>query len=255
MRTSNERGIAMITVMLVLMLISALLVGFTTLVMSDQRFRFIDHDRGQAFYAADGGTEKITADLGNTFFRVYRAGRPAQRSPRSSRRRTCPVISGSPFTGAAPSVLPGSALRTDTCGPTQTPPTQIVTAGTAGYTIMYCGAAGTLNPTNIQPANLPIKTGPYDGLVALQTPYQIDVTATTATGGEVHLVRTIESVAIPVFQFGTFSSVDLAFFAGPNFGFGGRVHTNGNLFLAQGNGATLTLSGKVTAVLDVIRQW
>jgi hypothetical protein len=70
----------------------------------------------------------------------------------------------------------------------------------------------------------------------------------------VHLSRTIESVAIPVFQFGTFSDVDLSFFAGPNFNFGGRVHTNGNLFLSEGNGATLTLSGKVTAVKEVVRQ-
>ena len=45
----------MITTLLVLMLMSALLVGFTTVVMSDQRYRFIDRDRGQAFYAASGG--------------------------------------------------------------------------------------------------------------------------------------------------------------------------------------------------------
>ena len=51
-----------------------------------------------------------------------------------------------------------------------------------------------------------------------------------------------------------FSDVDLSFFAGPNFSFGGRVHTNGNLFLAQGPGATLTLSDKVTAVKEIIRQ-
>ena len=73
-------------------------------------------------------------------------------------------------------------------------------------------------------------------MVALQSPYQIDVTAKTTTGGEVHLTRTIQAVAIPVFQFGMFSEPDLSFFAGPNFGFGGRVHTNGNLWLAQGSG-------------------
>ena len=64
----------------------------------------------------------------------------------------------------------------------------------------------------------------------------------------------MEAVAIPVFQFGMFSDVDLSFFAGPNFDFGGRVHTNGNLFLSQGDGATLTLSDKVTAVKEIIRQ-
>ena len=46
--------------------------------------------------------------------------------------------------------------------------------------------------------------------------------------------RQLQTVAVPVFQFGMFSEGDLSFFAGPNFNFGGRVHTNGNLFLAQG---------------------
>ena len=41
-----------------------------------------------------------------------------------------------------------------------------------------------------------------------------------------------------------FSDVDLSFFAGPNFNFGGRVHTNGTLFLAQGDGGTLTLTAR-----------
>ena len=44
-----------------------------------------------------------------------------------------------------------------------------------------------------------------------------------------------------------------SFFPGPNFNFGGRTHTNGNLFLAVGSGSTLTLSDKVDAYKDVIR--
>ena len=35
---------------------------------------------------------------------------------------------------------------------------------------------------------------------------------------------------------------------------GGRVHTNGNLWLAQGPGATLTMLGRVTAFKDIMRQ-
>src|SRR5215467_5130327 len=47
------------------------------------------------------------------------------------------------------------------------------------------------------------------------------------------------------------SDTDLDFFPGPVFNFGGRTHTNGNLFLA--GGSTLTLSDKVDAYKDVIR--
>ncbi len=64
--------------------------------------------------------------------------------------------------------------------------------------------------------------------------------------------RTLQTVAVPVFQFGMFSEGDLSFHAGATFNFGGRVHTNGNLYLAQGGG-TLTLADRVTAVGEVIR--
>src|SRR5262245_3120511 len=63
----SEQGMAMVTSLLVMMLMSALLVGFTAVVMSDQRYRFIDRDRNQAFYGASAGVEKLTADLGNLF--------------------------------------------------------------------------------------------------------------------------------------------------------------------------------------------
>ena len=60
-------------------------------------------------------------------------------------------------------------------------------------------------------------------------------------------------MSIPVFQFGTFSETDLSFFPGPVFNFGGRVHTNGNLFLASSN--RVTMSDKVTAVGEVVRAY
>ena len=111
MRTSNERGIAMITTLLVLMLMSALLVGFTTMVMSDQRFRFIDRDRGQAFYAASGAVEKMTADLGNTFF-GFIAPTAAQVNAIVATTNQ-PVISGITYTTAtSPSALPGDRKST-----------------------------------------------------------------------------------------------------------------------------------------------
>ena len=65
------------------------------------------------------------------------------------------------------------------------------------------------------------------------------------------LQRTTQTVGIPMFQFGVFCDSDCSFFPGPNFNFGGRTHTNGNLFLAAG--ATLWLSDKVTVVKDIVR--
>ena len=58
---------------------------------------------------------------------------------------------------------------------------------------------------------------------------------------------------IPVFQFGLFSETDLAYFPGPGFDFGGRVHTNGNLFLATSSSSGLIFHSKITAAGEVIR--
>ncbi len=242
MRPENERGVAMLTSLLVMMLMSALLVGFTAVVMSDQRYRFIDRDRNQAFYAASAGIEKLTSDLGNLF--VSHVAPTATQI--TNLTTTTPVIEGVAFNSPMPAgTIPTSALTKCIA------PNAIASAGGNGYAIRFCAAPGG-NPTTTSVT--PIKSGPYEGLIAAQMPYQLDVTAKTTSGGDVHLVRTAEAVAIPVFQFGIFSDVDLSFFAGPNFNFGGRVHTNGNLFLSQGNSATLTLTDKVTAVGQVVRQ-
>lgn len=243
-RLRQERGIALIAALMVTILMTALLVGFTTVVMSDQRYRVIDRNRSQAFYAAAAGVEKLTADLGNLF--LTNVAPTATQLTALTNTGTAPAIANVAYTASvAADPLASSALSK--CAA----PNVITQVGSNGYTLRFC-AAPSGNPTTSSTA--PIKTGPYEGLIAQQTPYQVDVTARTATGGEVHLVRSLEAVSIPVFQFGVFSEPDLAFFAGPNFNFGGRVHTNGNLFLSEGGGATLTLTDKVTAVGEIIRQ-
>jgi hypothetical protein len=218
-RLGSERGIALITTLLVMMLMSALLVGFTTVVMSDQRYRLIDRDRVRSFYAAQSGLEKLNVDLTNLFLNNV-APTAAQIA---SLKDNPPVIPDVTF------VADGSSAA---YGVTEEPP-----------------PFGCPNP-----CSLTISTGPYAGLIALKKVYRLDATARTADGGETHLVRKVETVAIPVFQFGMFSDMDLSFHAGPTFDFGGRVHTNGNLFLAQGDGNTLWLREKVTALKEVVRK-
>jgi hypothetical protein len=53
-----------------------------------------------------------------------------------------------------------------------------------------------------------------------------------------------------VFQFGVFCGYDCSYFAGPNFAFGGRVHTNQNLFLASGD--NLVFDDKVSAYQQIV---
>jgi hypothetical protein len=221
----SGKGVALITVILVMTLISAMIVGLAWLVMSDQKLGGSNSDRQLAFYGAEAGMESLTASLENAFDANYALNATAI-----------------------------NALMTTPGPPTNIPGVQYLAPGStvngSGYLISFTPSAAN--------ANIPassfstISTGTYAGLVALMTLYTLTVTSHTTYGSEVKLQRRVQTVGIPIFQFGIFSQTDLAFFAGPDFNFGGRVHTNGNLWLAEGTGSTLTLAQKVTAAGEII---
>src|SRR3974377_506438 len=218
-RLGREAGIALITTLLLLFLMSSMLVGFAILLMSNQQLAGADNDDVQAFYGAEAGMEELTAGLGNLFAQTY-----------------------------APSISQINAIQTS---PPTVPGINYVTAdGHSGYVITPMALDANGNPA---PTVSTIKSGPYVGMNALITEYTLTVNARTSLGREVKLQRSTQTVGIPMFQFGVFSDMDLPFHAGPDFSFGGRTHTNGNLFLAEGDGATLTMKDKVDAYKDVIR--
>jgi hypothetical protein len=212
----RDSGIALLTTLLLMLLMSSLLVGFVLLISSGQKLSGYNNDYSKAFYAAEAGMEKLTADIGTLFDTNY--------SPTGSQitalETTAPALSGINYVQAN---------------------------GSSGYVINFAtdSYGNPLASTNV------INSGPYQGMTALQTLYTLNVTARTTAGSEVKLQRTTQTVGIPVFQFGVFSTTDLSFFPGPDFSFGGRTQTNGNLFLASGG--SLTLSEPVTAYLNVIR--
>ncbi len=222
----REEGIALIVTLMVLMLVSALMVGFVAAIIADTRASGLDRDQTQAYAASHAGLEQITSDLSTLFITDF--------SPTTAQiaalRATPPTVPG--FTFIAPGGAAGS-----------------------GYWVAprFTDAGG--NPRPEDPVNgSAITAGPYQGFRGIITPYDITVTARSAGRAEVRMRRTLQTVAIPVFQFGMFSETDLAFHAGAEaFGFGGRVHTNGNLFLAAADGGSLTIADRITAVKDVVR--
>jgi hypothetical protein len=216
-KRQNERGIALVAVLLVLMLTSALLSGFLFTATTDVQLRAVDRSRTRALYAAHGAIEKLTADLGDLFATEF----APNQADLQALEGAPPVMERMAFTatdGLGYSIVPGNGFDAD---------------GNA------VAASGT------------VESGPYEGFTGLITPYWLWVTAHGEDGAEVRMRRRLQTVSIPVFQFGVFSETDLSFFAGPVFNFGGRVHTNGNLFLASGS--TLQLADKVTAVGEVVR--
>jgi hypothetical protein len=219
MRSRRESGIALVTTLLILLLLSTVIVGLSWLVMSDQKLGGNNSDRQLAFYGAEAGMEALTAGLQNQFDANY--------APTSSNITT--VINNTPtnlVTGVQ-YLWPGN------------------TTNGSGFRIAFDGA----NPTSSYET---IPTGPYAGLVALTTPYTLSVVAHSTYGSEVKLQRELQTVAIPVFQFGVFCQGDCGFHSGTNFYFGGRVHSNGNLWLAAQTGTTLTMSDKVTAAKEIV---
>ena len=209
------------------------MVGFILLVMSGQRLSGMNNDASKSFYAAEAGMEKLTADLG--------------------------TLLGSNY---APSSAQVTALQT-------TPPNLAAqgiafadSQGNADYKINFTSVGGFPASSFGQISS---GSSPYQGMTALATPYVLEVNARTGSGAEVKLTRTIQTVGIPLFQFGIFSDTDLSYFPGPDFKFGGRVHTDGDLYLASGGpagagptnvgSAQLWLSSNVTVVGSVYRDW
>jgi hypothetical protein len=224
-RGSDEQGMALVVVLMVMTLILAVMAGMFAAINLEERSHASDRDQTQVYAAAHAGLEKLTADLAALFTTDFSPSAAQLNALVASGR--VPVITGFQFT--APGGAPGS-----------------------GYAISWTADANG-NPMPL--ANTTITAGPYMGFKGLLTRYDITVTARSLTGSEVRLRRGLQTVAVPVFQFGVFSEGDLTFYGGDDFDFGGRVHTNGNLWLSEALGATLLFSDKITAYGDINRRY
>ena len=218
-RNSKESGIALIVALLMMAMLSIMIVGFYYVVMGEQKVAISNRDNSTAFYGAEGGLEQLSASLAQLFEST-----------------------------ASPTVTQINNLST----PSYTPPG-------VTYPTFAIGCPNALGAV-IVPCTAPLISvsevlggaTPLAGLQGVVTKFTLTVVANGLSNTQAKLVRQVQEVAVPVFEFGIFSDTDLSFYAGPNYDFGGRVHTNGNLFFAEGNGNTLTLYDKVTAFKNVI---
>jgi hypothetical protein len=209
---TRQKGFALIGVLLFLVLLSAMAITLSYTVRTEKRIGGSDQEGNLAYYDAEAGMEKMTADLGALYEKT--------KSP------------------SAPTII---ALGND----------QPNLPGVARYNYVF---NVTANPDGSPQSHVQtISAGDFAGLSAQIIPINLDVTATRVSGAQAHMTRDVEVAQIPVFQFGVFSDSDLSYFAGPDFDFGGRVHTNGDLYLAEGNGKTLTFHDKITASGEIIR--
>src|SRR3974390_814590 len=147
-RFGKDAGVALLTTLLLLFLMSSLLVGFSVLLVSDQQLAGSNNDQVHAFYAAEAGMEQLTANLGNLFSQTY--------SPSMNQ------INSLMITPPAPTI-PGIQFLTGN--------------GTSGYSISLPPQAPLDAFGNPAPTITTIKSGTYQGMTALATEYVLMVNA------------------------------------------------------------------------------
>ncbi len=205
----GERGIALLTALILLLLMTGLAAGLTYMVMGQKNLTGGDIQANTTYYNTEAGIENMTVQLANLYQR--------QQSPNTA---TIQAL------GNTPPVIPGVTWKEYAFN---------VPTDANGNPISYNGV-------------VPQDSSGLGGLAAAIIPISLQATAqlndgsTGSTGTklptQVRMLRKVEVALIPVFQFGVFSDMDLAYHAGPDFHFDGLVHTNGNLFLS-GQGTTI----------------
>ncbi|HEX4488275.1 MAG TPA: hypothetical protein VH088_18500 [Terriglobales bacterium] len=212
---SNRRGFTLIASLLLLLLLSSVAIGLMFLANGSGHIGNNDLEANAAYYGAESGMEKLTTDL----LTLYQT----KLSPTQA-----------DLSALADASAPSSAL-----------------VGNVTYkesALWTAPGPGGLPVTS----NSVIGHGPFAGLSAQMVPITLQVSAVRPSGAAVNMTRGVQVALIPVFQFGVFSDSDLSYFPGPMFNFKGRVHTNGNLFLAADSGP-LILNSNVTAHGEIIR--
>lgn len=245
-RTNKESGVALIVVLLVMLVFTVMMLGFYYVTTGEQKIAASDRDSSTTYYGAIAGLETMSGQLAG-WFTSHAAVSPAQVNalvvgpwpygPPSGASCPPPGSSCTPgITYATYSILCASGANA------AQPPIACSTAIPTGCTDPFCSYSGPIQGN-----------GPLAGLQGIITPFFLTVVADGPNNTEVKMTRLVQEVAVPVFQYGIFSDSDLSFFAGSNFSFGGRIHTNGNLFLAEDGGNTLIVGDKTTAYKDIIR--
>jgi len=210
-RNNNSKGFTLIAALLIMVLLSGVAAGLIFLVTNESHMSGNDLETNLAYYGAESGMEKLTADLSALY---------------------------------ATSMVPSNAQIQNLVN---FPPTPAMVSGmNYSETITYPLDA------NGNPASgwNTVSSGSNQGLYAEIVPMTMQVIASRPAGATVNMTRKVEVALIPVFQFGVFCGYDCSYFPGPPFSFGGRVHTNGSLFLAAGG--DLVFDDKLAAYKQIV---
>ncbi|HUA15115.1 MAG TPA: PilX N-terminal domain-containing pilus assembly protein [Verrucomicrobiae bacterium] len=207
---NNSRGFTLIAALLIMVLLSGVAAGLLYLVTNESKMGGNDLEANLAYYGAESGMEKLTSDLA-ALYNQYQTPTNAQIQNLINYPPTSAMVSGMNYTE------------------------------TISYPLVNGSPQSSYNT---------VSSGSNQGLYAEIVPMTLQVIALRPGGATANITRKVEVALIPVFQFGVFCGYDCSYFAGPNFSFGGRVHTNQNLFLAAGG--DLVFNDKVSAYQQIV---
>src|SRR5215469_3315496 len=240
----NSRGFTLIAALLLTILLSGVAVGLLYMVSNEARMGGNDLEGNLAYYAAEAQIENLTSELSQLY--------------QQTQIPNATLINGLSTSSNWATAVTGANINNIQYGTTN--PSGLMIAWPSTKT----DGTPCPNPPNPCGSWDIVGAGQDQGMVATLIPFTLNVSATrlagsgqsstdvaAATGASVNLTRTVEVALLPAFEFGIFCDGDCDYFAGPPFNFGGRVHTNGNLFLAANTGP-LTFTDKITAVGQVV---
>ncbi|MDA2924259.1 hypothetical protein MYX65_06320, partial [Acidobacteria bacterium AH-259-L09] len=207
------KGFALLTSLLLLAMLAVFSVGMIYIIQTESLVSGRDLESTQAYYGAAAAMEKMVVDLNALY---------------SSQQ--VPAAADIQALGGASNVPSLSGVA---------------------YTEYSFAVPNTGGVPDVEIRN--ISAGPNQGLVADITTVTLTVTAKGLGGEVVRMTRDVEVAPIPAFQFGVFSDGDLSYFSNGLIQLRGRVHTNGNLFLAAGETKDLVFHSRITAAKEVIR--
>ncbi|MEA3296280.1 MAG: hypothetical protein U9R56_00265 [candidate division Zixibacteria bacterium] len=142
--------------------------------------------------------------------------------------------------------VPAALLQTE-YDSTGVPPT-IMPSGT--MTLNNCAVSYTTADDGPATQRV-LSTGTLAGLHALVKSFSIvDTAVNLSDPAKVVMSQSFETALVPIFQFAIFYGNDLEIAPGPAMNLGGRVHTNGNLWLQSGSG--LRMDSYVTSAGEIL---
>ncbi|MFQ5929051.1 MAG: hypothetical protein ACE5MK_05090 [Acidobacteriota bacterium] len=209
----SSKGFALLTSLLLLAMLAVFSMGMIYIIQNESLVSGTDLESTRAYYGAAAAMEKMVVDLNALY---------------SSQQ------------------VPAAADIQALGGGSNAPSLSAVSYTEYSFTVPNTGGVPDVEIRNIS-------AGPNQGLAADITTVTLTVTANGLGGEVVRMTREVEVARIPVFQFGVFSDGDLTYFPSAAFQLRGRVHANGNLFLASGSASSLVFRSRITAGGEVIR--